>query len=44
MGYKVATNKLRETNKEEYKYIFNNNQWESNLAKELGFKKPMCDD
>ena len=42
--HKVATNKLRETNKEEYKYIYSNNQWESNLANELGFKKPIWDD
>lgn len=42
--HQVATNKLKETNKLEYDYIFNHNQWEHNIAKKLGFKKPTWDD
>lgn len=40
--HQIATNKLKEK-KEEYDYIFNKNQWQPELAKELGFKKSIWD-
>ena len=42
--HQIATNKLKKVNKEEFEYIFNYNQWEPNLAKKLGFRKPIWDD
>ena len=43
-SHKVATNKLREIDNEEFEYIYGNNPREHNLTNELYFKKPMWDD
>lgn len=42
--HQVATEKLKENNKEEYKYIYGKNQWPPVLSNKLGFKKPIWDD
>lgn len=39
-----ATNTLKDKKREEYEYIFRINQWEPELAKQLGFKKSLWDD
>ena len=42
--HQVATNNLRKTKKDEYDIMYRKNQWEPNLAKELGYKKPIWED
>ena len=42
--HQVATNNLRKTKKDEYDIMYRKNQWDPNLAKELGYKKPIWED